>query len=548
MGTALATASTARDRLGAVVAADRQVRVIEARAQDVITAKDRQLRDMRVLAGAHEATRSSRQRTLARDWGSGNRIAGMDAQQLRTSARQLCRDHDLAKSVFNVLVQNCIGTGIDVIPAPRKRGTDSRVDTGIADDLRWLWSGWWDRPEVTWQHDYGKCQQLLFGGMVRDGESFNQSIVGIVPYLDHGTQVPFSLELIEADLVPLDYSDDKKNILQGAERNAWGRVIAWWLYKHHPGDGAWYRDDLKRVSSDQLRQFANIDRIHQVRGLSIFAPVMNRLVDISDIENSERIAAKVAASFCAQIIKGAAENYGNAPDSTVSSELVNTAERALRVLTMVPGMIGDDLLPGEKIETIASSRPNPNLAEYLNDQVRRIAGGTGASHSSVSHNYDGTYSAQRQELIESFGAYAMLSEQFTARVLRPHWNDFVQAAVLANLVKLPKGWTMQELSAAAFIKPVMPWIDPLKEALARAELEDRGWQAPQQSILQVGNDPDEVKRLREDWAAQGRALPGAPAVLAPDSTADESAPAGDAGARNARRGALLEYALKDDNK
>ena len=75
MGGASATASTARERLGAVVAADRQVRQVEARAQDVITAKERELRQLRVVAGAHEATRSTRQRSLAPDWGSGNRIA-----------------------------------------------------------------------------------------------------------------------------------------------------------------------------------------------------------------------------------------------------------------------------------------------------------------------------------------------------------------------------------------------------------------------------------------------------------------------------------------
>lgn len=533
MAGALATASTARDRLGAVVATDRQLRTVEARAQDVITAKERELGKLRIQAGAHEATRATRQRSLAQDWGSGNRIAGMDGKQLRDSARQLCRDHDLAKSVFNVLVQNCIGTGIDVIPAPRRRGADSKVDTGLAADLRWLWSEWWDKPEVTWQHDYGKCQQLLFGGMVRDGESFNQSIVGIVPYLDHGTRVPMSLELIESDLVPLDFNDEKRGIVQGAERNAWGRVVAWWLYKNHPGDGGWWRDDLKRVTADQLRQYANIERIHQVRGLSIFAPVMNRLVDISDIENSERIAAKVAASFCAQIIKGDASLYAGADGADVVNGLVNAAQRAYRTMSMVPGLIGDDLLPGEKIETIASNRPNPNLADYLNDQVRRIAGGTGASHSSVSHNYDGTYSAQRQELIESFGAYAMLSEQFTARVMRPHWSDFVTAAMLANLIKAPKGWTQQEVAAAAFIRPVMPWIDPLKEALARAEAEDRGWQAPQQSILQMGNDPDEVARLRADWAAQGNPLPAVTGTTAPDP--------------DARREALVVHMLKESS-
>lgn len=536
---ALATAPVARERLSAVLATDKQVRLVEARAQDVITAREQEVSRLRIVAGAHEATRSSRERSLARDSGSGNRIAGMDAKQLRDSARQLCRDHDLAKSVFNVLVQNCIGTGIDVIPAPRRRGVDSRVDTVLADELRWLWSEWWDRPEVTWQHDFGKCQQLLFGGMVRDGESFHQSLIGTVPYLDHGTAVPLSVELLEADLIPLDHNDDKNNILQGAERNAWGRVVAWWMYKHHPGDGNWWSDDLKRVSAEQIRQFANIERGHQVRGLSIFAPVMNRLVDISDIENSERIAAKVAASFCAQIIKGGAESYSGADGSAIANELIGAAQRAYRTMSMVPGMIGDDLLPGEKIETIASNRPNPNLAAYLNDQVRRIAGGTGASHSSVSHNYDGTYSAQRQELIESFGAYAMLSEQFTARVMRPCWADFIRAAQLARLIRIPKGWTFQELSAAAFIKPVMPWIDPMKEALAREVAEDRGWLAPQQSILQMGNDPDEVARLRHDWAAQGNFLPGA--VPAPTNE-----PAGAPGTTQARRDILLAHALKDD--
>lgn len=491
------SASIARDRMSAVVSSDRQMRVIQARAEDVTTAAERK---QQVVSRAHEATRPTRQRKLAVDWGSANRIVGMDAKQLRDSARALCRDHDLAKSVLSVLVQNVVGSGIDVIAAPRKTG--GNVDAVLGQELKAMWWDWWDRPEVTWQHDFGKVQQLLFSGYVRDGESFYQSLLGRVPFLDHGTPVPLSLEMLEADLIPLDFDDEARGILQGAERNAWGRIVAWHVYKRHPGDGGFWRTDTKRVSADQLRQFANIERIHQVRGLSLFAPVINRLRDLQDYEDSERIAAKVAASLCAQIIKGDASAYG-ADNPHLANEAAAAAERAYRAMTMVPGLIGDDLLPGERIDIIDSKRPNPNVATYINDQVRRVAGGTGASHSSVSRNYDGTYSAQRQELVETWGAYAMLGEQFTARVMRPIWADFVKAAMLANLIKAPRGWSFAEVSAAAFVRPAMPWIDPLKEALARGEAEDRQWQSPQQSILQMGNDPEEVRRLRADWAANG---------------------------------------------
>ena len=496
---------------------------------------------MKALAVAHEATRPSRQRKLAVDWGGPNRIVGMDAKQLRDSARALCRDHDLAKSVLNVLIQNIVGTGIDVIAAPRKLGGD--VDTELAQQLRALWFAWWDRPEVTWQHDFGKCQQLLLSHYLRDGEAFYQSLLGPVAFLNHGTAVPLSLELLAADMIPLDFNDDNRGILQGAERNAWGRVVAWHVFKRHPNDEGWYSTDTKRVGADELRQFANLADIHQVRGLSIYAPVMNRLVDIQDIEQSERIAAKVAASFCAQIIKGDPSSYAD-PDTL--KQLMSVANQAYRNMSMVPGMIGDDLLPGERIEVLNSNRPNPNLADYLNDQIRRVAGATGASHSSTSRRYDGNYGAQRQELVETWGAYAMMREQFTARFMRPVWADFVRAALLSGLVRMPKGWSLEELSAAAFIGPVMPWIDPLKEALARGEAEDRAWQAPQQSMLQMGNDPEEVQRLRADWKAQGNALPAHPTALPLDPNTNESTAVA-AGQRHVSRGALIAHALQETN-
>jgi capsid protein len=106
--------------------------------------------------------------------------------------------------------------------------------------------------------------------------------------------------------------------------------------------------------------------------------------------------------------------YGSNDSGT---EVAAAVDRAYRSLTMVPGMVADDLLPGESIAVIDSKRPNPNVATYVDCQLRRVAGGIGTSFSSLSMNYNGTYSAQRQELVEKYGADVMLGEQFIARVL-----------------------------------------------------------------------------------------------------------------------------------
>ncbi|KEZ94745.1 portal protein, partial [Xanthomonas vasicola pv. vasculorum NCPPB 895] len=105
------------------------------------------------------------------------------------------------------------------------------------------------------------------------------------------------------------------------------------------------------------------------------------------------------------------------------------------------------------------------------------------SYSSLSLDYNGTYSAQRQELVEKWGSYLMLAERFIALFVRPTRQRFIEAAVLSGKVRMPRGWTLRHLAASTYVRPIMPWIDPLKEAYAKGEAEDRGWVSPQQNTL-----------------------------------------------------------------
>ena len=68
--------------------------------------------------------------------------------------------------------------------------------------------------------------------------------------------------------------------------------------------------------------------------MSVFAAVLGRLEDIKDYEESERIAAKVAASMAAFIKKGSQDMYPNE---------MKDGEMLARELKFRPGMIFDDL-------------------------------------------------------------------------------------------------------------------------------------------------------------------------------------------------------------
>jgi lambda family phage portal protein len=451
---------------------------------------------LRAMAGVHQATRPGRYRKTAGDAGSANHIAGMDAVALRNYARALDRDDDISINALNVLEQNVVGSGIGVEPSPRLPGQP--VDRELAAQLSDLWGDFWLRPEVTWEHAMGKAQRLMVRSWFRDGECFFQRIKGPQPFLDHGTEVPYSIELIEADRVPMDYDDPAANVYQGVQVNAWGRATGFWVLKHHPGEYSGWSDERKFVAADRMGKLSLVNRIGQRRGMSAFAGVIARLADLKDYEDAERIAAKVAASFTAYIRKGAGESYAEGTTTLVG----DAAGRPLRDLQMVPGMIFDDLLPGEDIGMIKSDRPNPNAVTWRNGQLRAAAGPLRVSFSSLSKSYEGTYSAQRQELVEQYGAYALLAEEFVDRVVRVVYRDMVELAVLSNKVRLPAGWTLRNLAAATYMRPEMPWIDPLKESLALEVQEQHQWISPQEIIRRRGGRPGDTLDLIADWRQQ----------------------------------------------
>ena len=434
----------------------------------------------------YEATKTTRLHTKRTDTRSADGVNKPALDILRTNARHLEENHDLAKGVLNVLVDNIVGLGIR--PEPQVKTNDGEFATDVNQQLLDLWREWIRKPEVTWELDYYSAQRLMCRTWLRDGEVLIQHLEGNVRGLNHGTLVPYSLELLEPDFLPVALDDGIKNIVQGVEKDAWGRPKFYHIYKQHPGDngGMIVTQDTKRVNANRITHIKNMDRIKQTRGISIFASIYNRLDDIKEIEESERTAARVAAAMSGFIKKGSPELYvppANGDD--------------YREMDFVPGMIFDDLMIGEDIQSIASNRPNSQVNEFRNSQLRAAASGTGASYSSISKDYGGTFSSQRQELVEAHTHYGTLWHYYSEQETRPTYERFATMATTAGLIDITDDVDTDTLLDVGLSQPAMPWVDPVKEMKALREAIEIKVKSRSAAIRERGGNPDEVKKQIE---------------------------------------------------
>lgn len=439
----------------------------------------------RKLLAAYEAVKPSRTRRNISDNRSGDALTDGATETLRGQARHLDQNHDLARGALNCLVNNVVGAnGIGVEAQPKD--ANGSIHKEFAETLQKSFNEWARRPDTTGEYTWAKVQRMMARAWFRDGEVLSKSLMGNVPFLQHNSKVPFSIELLECDYLA-DINSSKDMITQGVERNAWGKPRYFHLYKQHPGDYDSYKMETRRVNADVIDHVKLTDRIRQARGVSVFAAVMNRLNDIKDYEDSERVAARISAAMAMYIKKGDATMYNEDDDEDGRS------------FPIQPGAVFDNLMPGEDVGTIESNRPSSLLQPFRDSMLKAVASGISASYSTISKSYDGTYSAQRQELVEQWVNYAVLSDEFTSMFVDKIWRRFVSIAVASGVVKVPPGVDRSTLYDAEYIAPSMPWIDPAKEAKGHDLNLGLKLKSPQQIIRSTGAKPEDVLDQWERW-------------------------------------------------
>ena len=201
------------------------------------------------------------------------------------------------------------------------------------------------------------------------------------------------------------------------------------------------------------------------------------------------VAARISAALAMYIKKGTPEDY--AVTSSLNGKSIDA-----RSIPIGPGMVFDGLLPGEDVGMIESNRPNPFLEGFRNGQLKAVAAGTRGTYSSVARSYDGTYSAQRQELVEGQAGYDLLQHEFIDYWSRPVYREWLHMAIASGVIQVPVDVDPDSVFGAIYQGPVMPWINPIHEANAWKILVEAGFADESEVARARQRNPQELKRSR----------------------------------------------------
>ncbi len=308
-----------------------------------------------------------------------------------------------------------------------------------------------------------------------------------------------------------------------------GQVVNYHVLLDHPADQVGFRYKTKAVAASNMMHLGLFKRLHQLRGVSIFHGILTRLADIKDYEESERVAARIAAALAFYIKRGDASHY--VMDDAVSS----------REIPIAPGMTFDDLKPGEDVGMIESNRPNVHMVEFRNGQMKAVAAGSRGSYSSIARDYKGSYSSQRQELVEQDESNRIMQQWFCAGWSRPVFRNFLKMEMLnkQDPLVLPPDIDIRTLFDAVYYGPTMPWIDPRKEAegwemmIAANVATEADWTRAR------GRNPTEVKRQRKREVEYNRenhmVTANDPSLGDPNSEKNQDSNSGSSAKRNAAK-------------
>lgn len=380
------------------------------------------------------------------DWMTTGNSANADLwtaiTTLRNRSRDLMRNNGYARGAIQKYVDNVVYQGITFQSQVKQLKDKSKTDDRINNLIETTFKDWADAPK--WCHTAGKLdftgiQQLVFRSCWESGEVF----VRKVKQSFSDSPVPFALEVIEADQLAEDHNSSfgENRIVMGVEVNRWQRPVAYWFYKEHPGElfqgrGGHVSRELERVPASEIIHLYITERPNQLRGLPVLYSEMLRLKNIGDYEGAEQLAAKLSACLMGAIksphLDILNEHQGDADDEQLPAD-----EK------FEPGIFRY-YAPGEEIDLLNPTRPNPNLVAFVESQLRAFGAGIGQSYEAVSNDYSKTnYSSSRLSLTNSRDRYKVLQVWFATNFLREvifgnvEDDGWLDMAVMAGVLNFP---------------------------------------------------------------------------------------------------------------
>lgn len=428
-----------------------------------------------------------RKRNSHVDYGSADLSMQHGGYELMVQARELEQNYDIASGALDIFVARIVGSELQIEPQIRSR--KGELLTEFNQEVKSLWQEWMESADINGSSG-AQVQRIGVRTWMRDGGFLTRFLEGME--FPHNTRFPISLQHLEYDCLPYHLNKKLENgnlVVQGIEKNSYKQSVAYWLKKHFY-DGVYETSSqkLEKIPAGQIIHTSLTKRFNQTRGVSAFHATFTRLADVRNYDESERMAARMAAAISAQLVTDK-----EAP----IQEFDQFSQNEQADFEFQPGMFFDRLNPGQEIKIVSSDRPNSQLEAFRRGQLRMAAAGLGLSYGDLAREYTGTYSSERQANLDSAALMRPLQNEFAQSTWAPIYTRFLKVCVLYNLIDLPKKIDLSTLYNNEIKHPVPKSIDPEKEAGAKRTMLELGITSRRAIIREDGKNPDVVDKERQ---------------------------------------------------
>lgn len=471
-----------------------------------------QLADKMLALSAYEAGKHARD---TENWDSRPYSANKALEQRYTignRSRTAQRNDGTCKSIIGAYRRKVVGSGITARSAARNPKTAEPLDQYNLDMDTW-WTAWCreaDYVDIERRKTFLLFQNLMLEEWVGIGQA-----MAILCYHPRHDMVGLCLQAVEPEQLDTTLTEapgSKNRIIGGIEVDKYSAAVAYWVHLYeHPLD--YQTGDSVRVPASRVLHLFNPDRVQQVHGESRLAAVLREMWDLENYNQYTLIAAQIQACGGAAITGGeTGGNYTNLDRfGTVPREGQSTTDpKGNRIMNLEPGHLWDLRGTGCDVKYHAPASPGQYHESYDRTLTTKAAAGAGLDYATVRRDFSqGTYSSQRQGLLETYQETDPMIVTMLDVVLRKVRNAFVRYAVLEGRVKAPNYLTdpiwRLAYEAADWQGPPKPWISPKDEALADKIAIDYKLKDRRGIVNRLGGDIREVFRQSGDEIAIARA-------------------------------------------
>jgi lambda family phage portal protein len=421
---------------------------------------------------AYESANGSIREVQAPDTGPNSAIGEIAA--IRRRSRHTYRNDPLYRQSMRQVANNVIGYGIKpIIPYP---------------DLAELWEDWIEEADSRGQFDFYGLQWMSVFNTALSGES-------IIRFREReesdGLSVPFQLQLMEGDHLPLDrtlVTESGNIVVGGVERDKIDRIVAYHLYQQHPSDYTVKTISLQttRVPAKDVSHIYFPERLGDNRGIPWACAALRtydslRTYDIAEVERK-----KGTSLFGGFFRKPIGEDQSL--PGTVETEDEDVALQALEPNTFV------ELPPGYEVDFANPPSNDANYPSFRREQLSAAAVSVGLSYEHVTLNFEKVNDRQYRAMMLEIGRmieslqYLMVVQQ----LCKPVWRRFVSTAILTGKWTPPEGAKPRDYMRVEWVAPARGHIHPVQEITAIAESIKAGTFSRKRAAALLGDDVEKI--------------------------------------------------------